>query len=251
MLDLILKKLHDLKGSGDEEERLMKVASSEIEMSSYEDAERHFDSLYVINPDNYLYAYLRGFCKIFSIKRLEVVESFYKLSKLSYFTFCKLLESDEEDRQKIELCFEIVDALGVVYQTIFDNFDKNDVLSEVGDAMSITSNFFEQFTLENRLSKYISKEYWYKLNDMIFDYIKIRIIDNKPVRFFMPNARFTPICTTFLQKLDSKKAKNYLEELERERINNLKKENKCIFCGGDFTGLFTKKCKKCGMPKNY
>ena len=33
--------------------------------------------------------------------------------------------------------------------------------------------------------------------------------------------------------------------------NQRKRQGLCQYCGGEFTGLFSKKCVKCGKPKDY
>ena len=50
---------------------------------------------------------------------------------------------------------------------------------------------------------------------------------------------------------------NILEEKERKRnMESSRRRNYissglCAFCGGEFKGLFTKKCSKCGKEKTY
>ena len=41
-----------------------------------------------------------------------------------------------------------------------------------------------------------------------------------------------------------------LQEVEQQKIR-YKQMNVCQYCGGVFTGLFNKKCKVCGKPKDY
>ena len=41
-----------------------------------------------------------------------------------------------------------------------------------------------------------------------------------------------------------------LQEVEQQKIR-YKQMNVCQYCGGAFTGLFNKKCKVCGKPKDY
>ena len=41
---------------------------------------------------------------------------------------------------------------------------------------------------------------------------------------------------------------NYIELKRRENRRN---RNSCQYCGGEFKGLFTKVCSKCGKPKDY
>ena len=41
-----------------------------------------------------------------------------------------------------------------------------------------------------------------------------------------------------------------LQEAEQQKIR-YKQMNVCQYCGGAFTGLFNKKCKVCGKPKDY
>lgn len=49
--------------------------------------------------------------------------------------------------------------------------------------------------------------------------------------------------------------KNYLEELEEKKQRYFqemrRKEGKCQYCGGRFTGWFAKRCANCGKPKDY
>ena len=40
------------------------------------------------------------------------------------------------------------------------------------------------------------------------------------------------------------------QEAEQQKIR-YRQQNVCQYCGGVFTGLFNKKCKVCGKPKDY
>ena len=57
-----------------------------------------------------------------------------------------------------------------------------------------------------------------------------------------------------LQIYEAKK-KEFLQEIEKldkkRFILERKKRNVCQYCGGKFSGLFTKKCKDCGREKDY
>ena len=49
-----------------------------------------------------------------------------------------------------------------------------------------------------------------------------------------------------------KQAKLRAEEAEQQRIvYERKNKNLCQYCGNEFKGIFTKKCVKCGKPKDY
>ena len=45
--------------------------------------------------------------------------------------------------------------------------------------------------------------------------------------------------------------REFQSKKQRELVVQWMADGKCAHCGGDFTGLFSKKCSKCGMPKNY
>jgi len=38
---------------------------------------------------------------------------------------------------------------------------------------------------------------------------------------------------------------------EKRNVMKHRCHGKCVHCGGEFVGLFTKKCKDCGKPKDY
>ena len=48
---------------------------------------------------------------------------------------------------------------------------------------------------------------------------------------------------------------NFVHEIEEENSRRVQEkrraEGKCLYCGGTFTGLFTKKCARCGKRKDY
>ena len=50
-----------------------------------------------------------------------------------------------------------------------------------------------------------------------------------------------------LQKAEEARAK---QEAEQQKIR-YRQMNVCQYCGGAFNGLFNKKCKVCGKPKDY
>lgn len=49
------------------------------------------------------------------------------------------------------------------------------------------------------------------------------------------------------QKAELAKSK---QEAEQQKIR-YRQMNVCQYCGGSFNGLFSKKCKVCGRPKDY
>lgn len=38
---------------------------------------------------------------------------------------------------------------------------------------------------------------------------------------------------------------------EQERLDNRKKQKRCLYCGNKFKGVFSKTCRGCGKPKDY
>lgn len=45
--------------------------------------------------------------------------------------------------------------------------------------------------------------------------------------------------------------KEYLKEEKEKQRKRWEQQGRCQYCGGEFSGLFTLKCNKCGMRKNY
>ena len=57
-----------------------------------------------------------------------------------------------------------------------------------------------------------------------------------------------------LTKEDIEKQKTQqklMDAMKKEQENKWMKSGLCRYCGGNFSGLFTSKCNKCGKPKDY
>lgn len=50
---------------------------------------------------------------------------------------------------------------------------------------------------------------------------------------------------------EAERVRKLREEAEQKRKNEWRTKGLCQYCGGALKGLFTKKCQKCGKPKDY
>ncbi len=119
-----------------------------------------------------------------------------------------------------------------------------------------------------------------ELIETVYEYVTNRIeeikygtliINNAPVAEVQPQLNEQPISkapqsqhtadsaveSTLQTEISSGEEETEREEAEQERKKRLEQMSAfrsrglCQHCGGEFKGLTTKKCSKCGIPKNY
>lgn len=57
-------------------------------------------------------------------------------------------------------------------------------------------------------------------------------------------------CSNYYNMVEAAIMRNR-EKTEAETMQNWKENNRCQYCGGEFTGIFIKKCSKCGRKMDY
>ena len=220
---LILEKLLNQANNSDEELRTLKAAVSEVEAEELEEAERHFDSLFLMNPDNYLYAYMRGFCKITSTRNFERVDGFYKFSKITGTTIKRILRSEYNDQDKVQMIKEILKCL----KDFFFIFMESSVFSKStfkdDDIASFMTSYYDAIIVDKEYKEMLSNESWDELNRVIFKYAYEDVMKEN---FSLHPYFYSDGFTKYISTIDSEKARKYKRERDEIKRANEAKEAK-------------------------
>ena len=169
-----------------------------------------------------------GFCISFMHKKIA-----YYVTDVACLSYME--ELVEEIEYNEEICGDVELALRAC-ETVLEKYE----FVVMKDKM---------IAAQNRLNELleISKAY-----DFVVDTIKHKVdISSYEKAIQILNKTLIPIDWKDSEDLYTKCQEN-LEELKRMKLRESRRANGlCPYCGGDFKGLFTKTCARCGRKKDY
>lgn len=220
---LIIEKLLKQANNSDEEVRTLKASASEVEAGEWEEAERHFDSLFLMNPDNYLYAYMRGFCKFSTTRNFERVDGFHKFSKITGTTIKRILKSEYNDQDKVQMIKEILKFLKDAFFILMESSVFSNSTFKDDDVASFMTSYYDAIIVDKEYKEMLSTESWDELNKVIFKYAYEDVMQEM---FSSHPYFYSDAFTKYISTIDSEKARKYKREKEEIKRANEAKEAK-------------------------
>ena len=83
-------------------------------------------------------------------------------------------------------------------------------------------------------------------HNVVFEFGELGVL-NRLINIFVDGVKLTEFDDRIAYFPATPLWYRWFERISRERKAN----NKCIYCGGDFTGLINKKCIRCNREKSY